>query len=103
MSNLKTLKEIFATPKPNRLYCNVPDVYFIYHNEWADPEVMYEDKLFNLPMDVETPLWSYYCDDCKAKGIKEDEDDFAKWVGNNPDDVYEILNSLIEYRIYKEV
>ena len=104
MSNLKTLKEIFVQPtRPNKLYCNVPGVYFIWHGSWSDPEVMYQDKLFNLPTDIETPLYGYYCDDCKAKGIEEDEDDFAEWVENNPDDVYEILNSLIEAGIYKEV
>ena len=79
MSNLKTLKEIFAQPtRPNKLYCNVPGVYFIWHGSWNDPEVMYQDKLFNLPTDIETPLYVYYCDDCKAKGIEEDEDDFVE-------------------------
>ena len=103
MSNLKTLKEIFATPKPNKLYCNIPDVYFIYHGTWADPEVMYEDKLFNLPVDVETPLWNYYEEYCEENGLEVIEENFAEWVENNPDDVYEILNNLIEAGMHEEV
>ena len=104
MNNLKTLKEIFAQPtKPKRLYCNVPGVYFIWHGSWSDPEVMYEDKLFNLPMDVETPLWSYYEEYCEENGLEAIEENFADYVGNNPDDVYEILNNLIEAGIYKEI
>ena len=53
-----------------KLWCNVPDVYFIYHGEWSDPEVMYQDKLFNLPMDVEYPLWSEYEESCEEFGKK---------------------------------
>lgn len=103
MDNLKTLKEIFAQPtKPNRLYCNVPDVYFIYHGEWSDSEVMYKDKLFNLPMDVEDPLYNYYCEYCEENEREVIDEDFAEWVENNPDDVYEILGNLIEAGIYKE-
>ena len=104
MNELKTLKEIFAQPTiPKKLYCNVPDVYFFYRGEWADTEVMYEDKIFNLPVDVESPLWSYYEEYCEENGLEAIEENFADYIENNPDDVYEILNSLIEYGIYKEV
>lgn len=104
MDNLKTLKEIFAQPtKPNRLYCNVPDVYFIYHGEWSDSEVMYKDKLFNLPMDVEDPLWNDYEFYCEENGIEAIYEGFADYVENNPEDVYEILDNLIELGVYKEV
>lgn len=87
----------------NKLWCNVPDVYFIYHGEWSDSEVMYKDKLFNLPMDVITPLWSYYEDYYNENGIKEINEGFAEYIENNPDDVYEVLDNLIEAGIYKEV
>ena len=100
--NLKTLAEIFVTPKPNKLYCGVPDVYFIYHGEWADPEVMYKGKYFNLPVDVETPLWSEYEECCEEFGKKTTDEGFAEWVGNNPVNVYDVLNNLIESGIYKE-
>lgn len=99
---LKTLKEIFANPKPNKLYCGVPDVYFIYHNEWADPEVMYKDKYFNLPVDVEELLWSYYEEYCEENGFDVIEEDFGKYVETHPDDVYDVLDNLIEAGFYKE-
>lgn len=87
----------------NKLWCGVPDVYFIWHGTWGDPEVMYKDKLFNLPMDVETPLYNYYCEYCKENGIEESDDGFAKYVEDNPDEVYEVLDNLIECGIYEEV
>lgn len=103
METLKTLEEIFAPTKPKKLYCNLSDVYFIWHGEWADPEVMYEDKLFNLPMYVETPLYDYYCEYCKENGIKESDNGFAEYVENHSYDVYEMLNNLIEAGLYEEV
>lgn len=103
MNELKILAEIFAPTKPNRLYCNVPDVYFIYHNEWADPEVMYKDKLFNLPMDVEDLLWANYEWDCEENGNETTQEGFAYYVENHPEDVYDTLDTLIAFGMYKEV
>ena len=99
---LKTLAEIFATPKPNKLYCGVPDVYFLYHGEWGDPEVMYQDKYFNLPMDVETPLWSEYEECCEEFGKKMTDEGFAEWIENNPESVHDVLDNLIEAGMFKE-
>lgn len=100
---MKTLEEIFASiQKERKLYCNVPDVYFVWHGEWSDPEVSYKDKLFNLPMDVETPLWAYYCEHCKEKRIEKSEDGYGQYVENNADELYEILENLIEAGMYKE-
>lgn len=100
---MKTLEEIFESiQKERKLYCNVPDVYFVCHGEWSDPEVSYKNKLFNLPMDVETPLYDYYCEDCKEKGIKESEDGFEQYVENDPDELYEILENLIDACMYEE-
>lgn len=99
---MKTLEEIFEINKPKKLYCNIPDVYFIWHGEWSDPEVSYKDKLFNLPMDVETPLWAYFLDFCKENNIEYSEENFVHYVENNPDELYEILENLIEVGMYKE-
>ena len=103
MNNLKTLEEIFAPTKPNRLYCNVPDVYFIWHGEWSDPEVMYQDKLFNLPMNVEDLLWANYEWDCEENGKETTQEGFAYYVENHPEDVYDTLDTLIAFGMYKEV
>lgn len=86
-----------------KLWCNVPDVYFIWHGTWGDPEVMYKNKLFNLPMDVETPLWSQYEECCEEFGKEATYEGYAEWLENNPVNVYEVLDNLIEAGIYKEV
>lgn len=103
MTTLKTLREIFIPEVTYPLYCNVPDVYFIYHGTWSDPEVMYEDKLFNLPVDVEEPLWNNYECYCEENGIKASDDGFAEYVESNPDELYEVLNYLIECGMFEEV
>lgn len=100
---MKTLEEIFASiQKQRKLYCNVPDVYFVWHGEWADPEVSYKDKLFNLPMDVETTLYSDYCEYCKENNVECSEENFVHYVENNPDELYDILENLIEAGMYEE-
>ena len=87
----------------NKLWCGVPDVYFIWHGTWGDPEVMYKDKLFNLPMDVETPLWSEYEECCEKNKKEATYEGFTDYVKDNCERVYEVLDNLIEAGIYKEV
>lgn len=36
-------------------YLDIKGVKFIYHGDWADPEIMYKGHLFNY-YDVEDPL-----------------------------------------------
>lgn len=88
-----------------KLWCGVPDVYFIWHGEWSDPEVLYKRKIFNLPVDVETPLYEYYQDDCRKKNIKDNDnyDDYVKYVKNHPNEVHNVLDDLIELGAYREV
>ena len=103
MTTVKTLKEIFIPEVTYPLYCNVPDVYFVTRGTWSDPEVMYKDKLFNLPVDVEESLWNNYESYCEENGIKASENGFAEYIESNHDEVYGVLDDLVEAGMYKEV
>lgn len=42
-------------------YRGTTDIEFVYHNEWADPELIYDGKSFNY-WDIEDALWSEFCE-----------------------------------------
>lgn len=73
-------------------YCGIPDIGFIWHNEWSDPELEYKGKRFNVGV-VTDIMWTRFeeevCEDY-------DEDRFAKYIRENADEVYEILDSEME-------
>lgn len=71
-------------------FYGINGVRFIWHGEWADPEVEYDGCLYNCNQ-LEDTLWSYYRDDCKENGCVPTDDDFENFVRDNSDLVYETL------------
>ena len=55
----------------------VQGTQFIYHGEWADPEIYCDDQLFNATQ-LEDYAWSVYNDDCKEFKVTPNEDDYDK-------------------------
>ena len=103
--NFKTLLESFKTPKKEiRLtegnWYGVDGVEFIWNGEWSDPELKYQDKIFNSH-DVEDALWDDYSEECKEAGKAPNEDEFDNWVLENKHLVYEYLDNLIEVNAFK--
>lgn len=60
----------------NENYRGVPEIEFVWHGEWADPELIYKDETFNY-WEVEDALWQDYLDE---NGDENDEDAFDKYV-----------------------
>ena len=75
------------------VWYSIPDIGFLYHGEWSDPELEYKGVRVNLH-DVEDTMWDYFQDETGS----EDEDEFAKYVLENVQDVYDILNELVYCR-----
>ena len=71
----------------------IPDIGFLWHGEWSDPELEYKGVRVNLH-DVEDTMWDYFQDETGS----EYEDEFAKYVLENVHDVYDILNELVYCR-----
>lgn len=71
-------------------FYGVPEVEFIWHGEWADPEVEYKGNTYNY-YDLEDSLWVDYKEE---KGENANDDDFEKWVKDHQDLVYSTLEIL---------
>lgn len=71
----------------------IKDIGFVWHGEYSDPELEYQGVRVNLH-DVEDTMWDYFYDETGS----EDEDEFAKYVLENVQDVYDILNELVYCR-----
>jgi len=72
-------------------YLGIKGVKFIYHGDWADPEIMYKGYLFNY-YDVEDPLWEDFQDRTNGQGTA---DEFEQWLKDNPYYVTDWLEELI--------
>lgn len=72
-------------------YCNVPGVEFVYHNEWADPELIYKDHTFNVH-DAEDMLWDEFQAQTNDQGTA---DEYASWVEVHPSLLTDLLDDLI--------
>jgi len=59
----------------------VPGTLFIWHGEWSDPEIVYNDISLN-GNEIEDALWNNYVDNCKETGEKPTETGYEKWVKN---------------------
>ena len=45
------------------------DIEFVHHNEWADPDLIYNGYVFNY-WDIENALWN---DFCEQYGISDEQ------------------------------
>lgn len=73
----------------------LPEVGFIWHGAWADPELEYKGKEFNSHI-VEDTMWERYNEYCEENDKIPDYDDFAKYMTEHEDEVYELLDLVVE-------
>lgn len=59
-------------------------IKFIWHNEWADPEIEYKGKRCSCYI-IEDTMWERYTEEGNS-----DVDKFAEYMRNNADEVYEL-------------
>lgn len=81
-------------PKEYPDWYGIPNIGFIWHNEWMPAELEYNGKTFNSDI-VEDTMWSWYREECEENDIESDENGFAKYMQENAADVYEMLDSMI--------
>lgn len=60
-------------------YRGVPGSTYIWHGEWADPEVLWNGVELNVT-DIEEGLWYYYEDDCEERGEKPTNQGYEAWL-----------------------
>lgn len=78
----------------------LPDWYgilnigFVYHGEWSDSEVEYKGKRINCN-DIEEVMWENYREDCLEERIEDTFDGFDIYMKEHQNEVYEILEEII--------
>lgn len=77
-------------PKEYPDWYGIPNIGFIYHNDWADPEIEYDGEILNSHI-VEDSMWSIYTEDCEETGKKSNTDEFAIYMKEHADDVYYLI------------
>lgn len=82
----------------------LPDWYgltcvgFIWHGEWNDPEIEYKGKRINATIVEDTMLERWIRDDDGRliNGRESDDDGFKKFMLDNKDEVYELIELAME-------
>lgn len=76
----------------------ISDVGFIWHGEWNDPEIEYKGKRINANI-IEDSMWDRWIRDDDGKlidGREHDDDGFEKFMLDNKDEVYELIELAME-------
>lgn len=69
---------------------------FIYHGDYADPELEYKGACFNIHA-IEDALYDSFTDGCEAEGVNPTEEGFTDYIKANSELVYEYADSVVEY------
>lgn len=75
----------------------IPGIGYIWHNEWADPEIEYDGKRFSCHI-VEDTMWERYREECYERDEEPDEDKFGDYMRENADEVRELARIAAESR-----
>lgn len=76
----------------------IPNIGFIWHNEWSDPEIEYNGKRINATI-IEDSMWERWIHDDNGDlidGRESDDDGFAQFMLDNKDEVYELIELAME-------
>ena len=89
--NGKKIFRVRARELPN--WYGIPDIGFIYHNEWSDAEIEYNGEIFNSH-DAEDAMWDWYNEQCNEDGVEPNEKGFDNFMLDHADDVRELLDEV---------
>lgn len=68
---------------------------FVYHGDWADPEIVWHGHAMNK-CEVEDPMWEIYHEDCKENGNEPNEDGFVRFCKDNVETMREYAQMAID-------
>jgi hypothetical protein len=90
--NGKKIFRVQARELPN--WYGIPDIGFIYHNEWSDAEIEYKGEIFNSH-DAEDAMWERCCEEL---GEAEADKQFDKYMLEHAWEVRELLDDILTER-----
>lgn len=80
----------------------IPDIGFIYHGDYSDPEIEYKGKRINSTI-VENTMWYDYTHDEFDRYIPErefDQEGFSDYMLANKEEVYELIENAMEGELW---
>ena len=72
----------------------IPNVKFIWHSGWVDPELYYKGHVINSTI-IEDSMWSEYREFCEEHDVEENYEGFDLFMEDNVDSVYDYLDLAI--------
>jgi hypothetical protein len=89
---------LFGKMKELSDWYGLTGVGFIWHGEWNDPEIEYKGKQINATI-VEDTMWERWIRDDDGRlinGRESDDGGFKKFMLDNKDEVYELIELAME-------
>lgn len=89
---------LFGKMKELPDWYGISDIGYIWHGEWSDPEIEYKGKRINATI-VEDTMWERWIRDDDGRlidGRESDDDGFKKFMSDNKDEVYELIELAME-------
>lgn len=89
---------LFGKMKELPDWYGISDIGYIWHGEWSDPEIEYKGKRINATI-VEDTMWERWIRDDDGRlidGRESDDDGFKKFMLDNKDGVYELIELAME-------
>lgn len=81
-------------------FYGIRGIEFIYHGDWADPELVWHGRSFNY-YDIEMPLWEAYTEESRfVYHTDPDENAFPAWVKKNAYLAREYLQNLLDNKCF---
>ena len=77
------------------LWMGLRGFYFVYHNDWSDPEIVWHGYVMN-PYSLEDPMWEFYAERCKEEGTKTTDEGFVQFCKDEIDQLREYAQMEID-------
>ena len=81
--------------KRNNNWYGIKGITFIWHNEWADPEIEFEGNVLNVH-DIEDVMWERYLEEHPE--CDGDFDKFAEYMRREEEEIKEMFREMV--RLY---
>ena len=86
-----------------KTYRGIPNTTYVYHGDWADPEVYINGKGFS-EWDVEEYIWGDYVEACEDNGEEPTDEGFDKYCEEHGEDLCNsFYYSNLEFMSTKEI
>jgi hypothetical protein len=80
---------------PWPLWMDIYGFRFVYHGDWADPEIVWHGYAMSTWY-VEEPMWECYCEECNEQGIEQTDEGFSAYCKKNVEQLRDYAQAAID-------